>query len=739
MSNITPITPSFVFGYWRPWKEDANVFDSYLDYTRDVSLTKYGAEVVGTYINEASAGQIEAINQASTDQIRAVNKASKEQIEAISQASKEQLEAINQLGREIGRGMNVLSNHMVDINNELHFLNRNVDIQIEQQKLGNLLLQNIAELLRVPDSEKERQHSIELGVKFFVNAAKDSDLYADALEELLKAESLMKQDYFVLHRIGCIYLHAEKYINPEKALEYFLRAAKYASVESDAHAVRLANVLTNNFNTVNSALSDSAKIGLLVSDSYEKASFSAYVLGQFANAVTYQSKALKFNSTPQNRFLLSKYQIRNGDIADGIQNLERSIDDMPVLALACFKEIDLANEPEVLKLIAGKNKTINQEINTLMNAWKDVESADASSVIEQLTDLLQDSYEIKVSNYDFFRKKALQITDSIYSIEAEIDSYIMKLSNRTFRKFDLRVVIDELKRAKDLPLENMQDTFYDVKRRVFLANENEDKFQKLESEIDFLITKTRNSVFLTISAEDAIRELNKLKDLPVEKIPAPFEFIKEKLNLDRLRIGMKYAGGIIFYLDESGNHGKVCADIDFGIAAWGGSGPLRFMDSMIDGMENTREIVERASWEVKKSLFSKKQIPARTAARLCLESNFNGFNDWYLPTIEELELIFMVFDPITQSRWAESILKQATAKIDSNIHFELDEILHAPFLKSGVSELYWSSTMSKWEWNHAYAQSVLIVSDGIRLQMKANKKELLTRSTVANVKGVRAF
>jgi hypothetical protein len=105
-----------------------------------------------------------------------------------------------------------------------------MDVQIEQQKLSNLLLENIAELLRVPDSEKERQHSIELGIKFFVNASKDADLFADALEELLKAESLMKQDYFVLHRIGCIYLYVEKYINPEKALEYFLRAAKYASV-----------------------------------------------------------------------------------------------------------------------------------------------------------------------------------------------------------------------------------------------------------------------------------------------------------------------------------------------------------------------------------------------------------------------------------------------------------------------------------------------------------------------------
>jgi hypothetical protein len=490
-------------------------------------------------------------------------------------------------------------------------------------------------------------------------------------------------------------------------------------------------------------MSDTAKIGLLVSDSYEKASFSAYVLGQFSNAVTYQTKALKFNSTPQNRFLLSKYQVRNGDIADGIQNLERSIDDMPVLAVACFKEIDLLNEPEVLKLIAGKNRTINQEINTLMYAWKDVESAEASSVIEQLADLLQDSYEIKVSNYDFFSKKALQITDSIYSIEAEIDSFIMKLANRTFRKFDLRVVIDELKRAKDLPLENMQETFYDVKRRVFLADENEDKFQKIESEIDFLITETRNSVFLTISAEDAIRELNKIKDLPIEKIQASLEYIKEKLNSDKLKIGMKYAGGIIFYLDESGNHGLVCADIDFGIAAWGGIGCVWWGSGEKGGMQYTRKILESSSWEVKKSIFGNKRLPILTAARLCLESQFNGFNDWYLPTKDELELIFKVCDLSTQSRWAQSILKQATAKIDSKIHFALDEILNAPFLKTGVKELYWSCTEPYYDMKScvcdAYAQAVLIVSDGNGLQMKAIKQELLPKSTLANVKAVRAF
>lgn len=126
MKKISNQTPSF-HPYWRSWNENSNRYDSYLDYVKDVSLAKYGADTVGKYIN---------------------------------QASKEQVTAINLLGEAVGKGMNVLSNQMSEINNNLKFLNRNLDVQIEQQKLSNLLSQNISELLRVPDSEMERQHSI---------------------------------------------------------------------------------------------------------------------------------------------------------------------------------------------------------------------------------------------------------------------------------------------------------------------------------------------------------------------------------------------------------------------------------------------------------------------------------------------------------------------------------------------------------------------------------------------------
>ena len=636
MSNITPTTPNFVFGYWRPWKENSNLFDSYLNYARDTSLVKYGADTIGKYINYASKEQSQVINQAS-----------KEQVRAIEQANQKQVQAIYKLGEEIGRGINILSNQMSDINEELFFINRNMDIQIEQQKLSNLLLQNIAELLRVPDSEKERQHCIELGIKFFVNGSKDADLYVDALEELLKAETLMKQDYFVLHRIGCIYLYVEKYINPEKALEYFLRAAKYATVESDSKAARLASVLTNNFNTVNSDLNNSEKqIGLLAADSYEKAAFAAYVLGRFSDAVNYQSKSLKLDSNTKNRFILSKYQVRNGDINEGVKNLSRCIDNEPVFAIASFKEIDLINEPEVLALISNKNQEIDNAIRKLLDRWRKVESNETANVIKDLTELSKKSYEIKVSQFKLFEVKADKINNKIGATESEIDYYISKIKKTTLRTLDVNGVVEELTLAKDLPLEEMEKTFNRIIEQVKAAKDLDKKTGTAESEIDDYISEVNKTQFCTLDGNAIqlkIKELLKAKDLPIEKMIEVFNIIKKEVDADIIKIGSYYAGGFVFYIDKTGKHGLLCADKDFGKAVWGGDGEIGAKENGIgnrNGMRNTKKIVEHASWFIEKGFFSTTKTPAPTAARLCIESIYNSFSDWYLPTFKELELMY---------------------------------------------------------------------------------------------------
>ncbi|MEE4178620.1 MAG: hypothetical protein V2I46_14035, partial [Bacteroides sp.] len=95
-------------------------------------------------------------------------------------------------------------------------------------------------------------------------------------------------------------------------------------------------------------------------------------------------------------------------------------------------------------------------------------------------------------------------------------------------------------------------------------------------------------------------------------------------------IGQNYAGGIIFYLDETGEHGLVCAPSDQGSFVWGcaGTNIPGTSTAFGTGAANTAAIVVNCSQD-------------NIAARVCDNLSLNGYSDWYLPSYEELNLIFL--------------------------------------------------------------------------------------------------
>ena len=90
------------------------------------------------------------------------------------------------------------------------------------------------------------------------------------------------------------------------------------------------------------------------------------------------------------------------------------------------------------------------------------------------------------------------------------------------------------------------------------------------------------------------------KQVPLKK-EKPKEIIKDAPIISQtiLKIGQKHQGGIIFYLDDSGKHGKICAENDMGQYEW------------------------------------------QDAINICRNLTLNGYSDWYLPSKIELNLVFM--------------------------------------------------------------------------------------------------
>lgn len=89
-------------------------------------------------------------------------------------------------------------------------------------------------------------------------------------------------------------------------------------------------------------------------------------------------------------------------------------------------------------------------------------------------------------------------------------------------------------------------------------------------------------------------------------------------------IGEKIGGGIVFYIDGSGKHGLIAAENDQALkVSWGKNGIIG-ANSLTDGMSNTNKIVKFLS------------NSRKCAACNCKNLKDGGYNDWYLPSLNEL-------------------------------------------------------------------------------------------------------
>lgn len=141
-------------------------------------------------------------------------------------------EAANLITQEITQGLSEVNDNLVKIDLSI---NHGLNLIAEKLDITNFYLENIIEILKIPDSQKQRGYFITQGLKYLNTAIKEgahSDFYIDAFEQFEKAVGIESKDFFSLYRLGLIYLSSTKVgINPKEAEKLFRLSARYYLVE----------------------------------------------------------------------------------------------------------------------------------------------------------------------------------------------------------------------------------------------------------------------------------------------------------------------------------------------------------------------------------------------------------------------------------------------------------------------------------------------------------------------------
>lgn len=149
-----------------------------------------------------------------------------------------------------------------------------------------------------------------------------------------------------------------------------------------------------------------------------------------------------------------------------------------------------------------------------------------------------------------------------------------------------------------------------------------------------------NSVAYAISAEDTAR----------------WNLMSRK---SKFNIGDYHQGGIIFYLEPDGKHGLIVLPDDLSDnIRWSDQIGLVNASSSYDGKTNTSNIISELG-------------SAGFAAFACDTLNAGNYNDWYLPSIDELSLLFQKKYLINSILFADE--DESTEPIDNNKYWSSTE------------------------------------------------------------------
>jgi len=267
-------------------------------------------------------------------------------------------------------GFDLISDGLQGVENAVYHLTDTLDthlkMMIDEQRYNNILSENIALLLKVADSQKERRLNIEKGLKFFNDSLRDPSFFEYSLKFFENTIKDDDTDYFVLDKIGLIYLCSKQHKNYDEAIKHFTKAVKFSKVDTHPSSIRLANILVGDVTRpLKSQTITIDYIKYITGQSLLWISIAYYEQGKFPEAIKFAQEAFQMAHTLLDAgFHLAKSLAANNENKNAAEVLEPIIRQNRDYSLKTISDIDLAPKIEIKNLLENLRQEAYNEASS---------------------------------------------------------------------------------------------------------------------------------------------------------------------------------------------------------------------------------------------------------------------------------------------------------------------------------------------------------------------------------------
>jgi tetratricopeptide (TPR) repeat protein len=362
-----------------------------------------------------------------------------------------------------------------------------LSIANEQIRVSNLLLANIIEVLKIPDSEKERLSYFQNGLKHLKNGNIDIALKSFLYVEKIRKNKIDYEDnHFLLYQIGKIYLTSFNNFDINKAYNYLSQACDLISVESNSEIEKLASSLGYDIYNYDSEI---------LTDYLYNCSLSALLLGKFDKVIFYCNLGLQKNpESCKLLFLISKTSLIINNEEKAFSYIEKLININPQYCIKISTDGDFKS-----------NSNLHSLLTNLEKQFYENKKEQIISFVENV-----DDYKKKIYATNYINEKFLDIDkniDNIYSILNQ-----RKILSSYKADFMLNKVKDNFRKVKQWTESLNIQTFFDKMNNYI--NFSDYQFDEINNQIIFPKQAEIAAIKITLKSdyEFAVNSFNNLID-----------------------------------------------------------------------------------------------------------------------------------------------------------------------------------------------------------------------------------